>query len=111
MFLFISSAKDVFETFLEKVAKEMRLLRPYTAIHIRRGDKIGTEAERHELWEYLAAALQLVDEAPTPERRMRVFIATDDPSVLVEARKSYSKHFDFICLPQAADLAAKVNKP
>lgn len=60
----------------------------YCSIHIRRTDKVGTEAAFHPLEEYM----QAVDEYYTqlelsqPVDKRRVYLASDDPSVLIDAR-------------------------
>lgn len=97
----------MFASLFEALAKQIGLRRPYIGLHIRRGDKIGTEAERHELSEYLEAAVQLAAELPSAQRRAQVFVATDDPTVLKEAREAYSGAFEFVVLPDAATMAAR----
>jgi hypothetical protein len=49
------------------------------------------EAERHELSEYLAAAVHLssLSGVISPSNRLQIFLATDDPSVLEEAKEFY----------------------
>lgn len=58
-------------------------------IHVRRTDKIGTEAQFHPIEEYMEhveeyykqlSMNQIIDEK-------RVYLATDDPNLLAECRK------------------------
>jgi hypothetical protein len=56
---------------------------PYVALHIRRGDKIVSEATRIEIDDYVAAIQRV---AP---KSKRVFIATDDYSVVEEFRQRF----------------------
>jgi hypothetical protein len=54
---------------------------PYTAIHVRRTDKIGTEAEEHAIDEYMRHA-----------RHRHVYLATDEPAVVEAAQRLYPNH-------------------
>ena len=57
------------------------------SIHVRRTDKIGTEAQFHHLSEYMGHALAYFDKHYGPEVKRRVYLATDDPAVIEEARQ------------------------
>lgn len=83
----------------------------FRRIHIRRTDKIGTEAAYHSLDEYMYHAEEyfaILDAAAGNglKRQRRVFIASDDPSVILEAKSKYGfyhqAHFENsnILLPQ-----------
>ena len=58
---------------------------------MRRTDKVSSEAALHQVEEYM----RHVDdwfrfrEKINPVEERRVYLATDDPSVLIEARKKY----------------------
>ncbi|KAI6230825.1 hypothetical protein M3Y99_01027500 [Aphelenchoides fujianensis] len=71
---------------------------PIVGLQIRRTDKIGTEAAFHSVDEYMRWAevwFQIQEHRVSPARhlRRRVFIATDDPNAVKEAREKYP-HFD-----------------
>ena len=61
------------------------------SVHIRRTDKVGTEAAFHKLSEYMDhveeyyKTLELVE----PVERKRVYIATDEPKIFEEARTRF----------------------
>lgn len=81
--------------------------KPIVGVHIRRTDKVGTEAAFHHLDEYMESVdeyynqLELVQ---TVEQR-RIFLASDDPKVIDEARKNYPK-YEVIGDPEIAKVAA-----
>ena len=64
-------------------------------IHVRRTDKVGTEAAFHSIEEYMKHViawydkldLRLSKEKPSQKAVRRVYLASDDSSVLPEARK------------------------
>ena len=61
----------------------------YFRVHVRRTDKVGTEAAFHSIDEYMShvddyyQALELTQ----PNIMRRVYLASDDPSVISDARK------------------------
>nr|CAD2128696.1 unnamed protein product [Meloidogyne enterolobii] len=71
-------------------------LGPVVGLQIRRTDKVGTEAAFHNLEEYMEwADLWFRIERKRlnfPLLPKRVFIATDDPSVITEAREKYGSN-------------------
>ena len=64
---------------------------PLLRIHVRRTDKVGTEASFHSLEEYMRHVdeyyLNLSLKQHVPVRR--VYLASDDPNVLPEARRKW----------------------
>lgn len=61
---------------------------PLSRVHVRRTDKVGTEAAFHPIEEYMA---HVEDHYQSLAQRMhvdkkRVYLATDDPSLLQEAK-------------------------
>ncbi|XP_049875069.1 alpha-(1,6)-fucosyltransferase isoform X2 [Pectinophora gossypiella] len=91
----------------ETIAK-LNFRTPIVGVHVRRTDKVGTEAAFHHIHEYMAQAQQywlLQDRlrpAPVPRR---VYLASDDASVLEEARKRYPE-VEFVGDPDIARTAA-----
>lgn len=69
---------------------------PYTAVHVRRTDKIGTEAEEHDFGEYMQHV-----------RHPTVYVATDDPSVVESAQRQYPNHTFYSNNKGAEDAALK----
>ena len=59
------------------------------SIHVRRTDKVGTEAAFHPLEEYMQGVEEYYNqlELTQPVDRRRVYLASDDPSVLADAKK------------------------
>ncbi|XP_048483245.1 alpha-(1,6)-fucosyltransferase isoform X2 [Plutella xylostella] len=74
----------------ETIAK-MNFQRPIVGIHIRRTDKVGAEAAFHHIHEYMKHVKQYYDklQLSTDVRARRVYIATDDPNALSDARSKY----------------------
>ena len=58
-------------------------------IHVRRTDKVGTEAAYHGIDEYMKYVEEFYNtyQLTNPVDQRRVFIATDDPTVLPEAQR------------------------
>ncbi|VDK43109.1 unnamed protein product, partial [Dibothriocephalus latus] len=100
---------------------------PIVGIHVRRTDKVGTEAAFHALSEYMVHAERFFQQkelerqianadnhwtgdvhAPVVKSELpkrRVYVATDDPSVFQDARKQYPE-YEFI---GSSDRAASAN--
>lgn len=58
-------------------------------VHIRRTDKVGTEAAFHPLDEYMPAVAEWFDQQVANGKiieKRRIFLASDDPKVISEAR-------------------------
>lgn len=60
----------------------------FSSVHVRRTDKVGTEAAFHPIEEYM---VHVEERFELLARRMRVdkkrvYLATDDPSLLQEAK-------------------------
>lgn len=65
------------------------------SVHVRRTDKVGSEAAFHSIEEYMKHVeawydrldLRLSKDRSAEKATRRVYLASDDPSVLPEARK------------------------
>nr|XP_022901745.1 alpha-(1,6)-fucosyltransferase [Onthophagus taurus] len=68
--------------------------RPIVGVHIRRTDKVGTEASFHSVNEYMAVVEDYYDqlELKGSVEKRRIYLATDDPKVLAEAKKNYPSY-------------------
>lgn len=67
-------------------------------IHVRRTDKVGTEAKYHKLEEYMEHAeeyFQSIELVSLKSVKRRVYIATDEPSVLKECHQKYVTNFSY----------------
>lgn len=85
---------------------------PIVGVHIRRTDKVGTEAAFHSVDEYMTGVKDFYDQlamksdgALAQGEKRRVFIASDDPAVIAEARKKYPD-YEIIGDPSVAKSAA-----
>ncbi|BHF75337.1 Alpha-(1,6)-fucosyltransferase [Sparganum proliferum] len=100
---------------------------PVVGIHVRRTDKVGTEAQFHKLSEYMLHAERFFQmkelerqianaenhwtgdlHAPVSKSaslKRRVYLATDDPSVFADAEKQYPE-YEFIGDRSRADSAS-----
>ena len=60
-------------------------------VHVRRTDKVGTEAAFHSIDEYMFHVADYFNKLELKRKVdvRRVYLASDDPSVLPEARKKY----------------------
>lgn len=63
----------------------------YFSVHVRRTDKVGMEAQFHALQEYMTYVDEWFDiyEKRYPGVQRRVYLASDDPNVLQEAKNKY----------------------
>lgn len=80
--------------YLQKVEQGMKFQRPVVGVHVRRTDKIGTEADFHGIEEYMEFVSDYFDklELQTPGVKRRVYLATDDPKLLGEARQKFPEY-------------------
>ncbi|XP_063828820.1 alpha-(1,6)-fucosyltransferase [Ostrinia nubilalis] len=90
----------------ETIAK-MNFKTPIVGVHIRRTDKVGTEAAFHHIHEYMTHVKDYYDQLQltrTIDVR-RVYLATDDANVLEDARKKFPE-YEFLGDPSIAKTAA-----
>ncbi|XP_067099820.1 alpha-(1,6)-fucosyltransferase [Osmerus mordax] len=89
------------QAWLEKEIREttakLGFSHPIIGVHVRRTDKVGTEAAFHPIEEYMG---HVEEHYQILARRMRVdkkrvYLATDDPSLLQEAKSKYPD-YEFI---------------
>ncbi|KAI6190592.1 hypothetical protein M3Y97_00135300 [Aphelenchoides bicaudatus] len=85
---------------------------PIVGLQIRRTDKIGTEASFHSVEEYFRWAevwfrVQELRHSPAKTLKRRVFIATDDPGAVKEAKEKYPNYevFADVGIAQSAQVA------
>lgn len=71
------------ETVLETGKIKMGFKKPIVGIHVRRTDKVGTEASLHTVEEYMKWVEEYYNQLETERKvdKRRVFLASDDPKV------------------------------
>lgn len=86
---------------------KMGFQRPIVGVHIRRTDKVGTEASLHTVDEYMRNVDEYYDQLEQVQHvdKRRVFLASDDAKVIDEARNKYP-HYEIIGDPDVARMAA-----
>lgn len=79
---------------LQSTLKAMDFKNPIVGVHVRRTDKVGTEAAFHGIEEYMVHIEEYYNrlELQRPVDARRVYLASDDPDVLEDARKKYPKY-------------------
>nr|XP_054096053.1 alpha-(1,6)-fucosyltransferase isoform X3 [Callithrix jacchus] len=73
---------------IEEATKKLGFKHPVIGVHVRRTDKVGTEAAFHPIEEYMVHVeehFQLLARRMQVDKK-RVYLATDDPSLLKEAK-------------------------
>ncbi|EDV29440.1 uncharacterized protein TRIADDRAFT_49632 [Trichoplax adhaerens] len=95
------------QNFIDDKKKELKFDKPIVGIHVRRTDKINSEAALHNIEEYMVHVEEYYQKLKrtTKVPVKRVFIATDEPKVVDEARKRY-KDYVFVSDAQASKSAA-----
>ncbi|XP_049841519.1 alpha-(1,6)-fucosyltransferase-like isoform X3 [Schistocerca gregaria] len=93
---------------LHEAADRLSFVKPIVGVHVRRTDKVGTEAAFHHIDEYMGYVedyyLKLeLKQGKTVERR--VYLASDDPKVIGEARSKYPQ-YEILGDPSIARTAA-----
>ncbi|KAL7014019.1 hypothetical protein ACKWTF_015702 [Chironomus riparius] len=92
---------------LENGKNKLGFKKPIVGVHVRRTDKVGTEASFHSLEEYMKGVDDYYDQLEMVEHvdKRRVYIASDDPKVIDEARRNYPQ-YEVIGDPEIAKVAA-----
>nr|XP_020655368.1 alpha-(1,6)-fucosyltransferase isoform X1 [Pogona vitticeps] len=82
---------------IEEATRKLGFKHPVIGVHVRRTDKVGTEAAFHPIEEYMVHVeehFQLLSHRMHIDKK-RVYLATDDPSLLQEAKSKYP-NYEFI---------------
>ncbi|CAF1313430.1 unnamed protein product, partial [Didymodactylos carnosus] len=81
---------------IESKHVQMEFGSPIVGIHVRRTDKVGTEADYHEISEYMKYVQEYYAiyqyQYPSLNLVKHVYIATDDPSVFKDARSKFPEY-------------------
>ncbi|XP_017767403.1 PREDICTED: alpha-(1,6)-fucosyltransferase [Eufriesea mexicana] len=90
---------------LDYAKERLGFKKPIVGIHVRRTDKVGTEAAYHDIDEYMVKVEQYFDELETKPDVKRVFLASDDPKAIITARSRYP-NYEIIGDPEIAETAS-----
>jgi glycoprotein 6-alpha-L-fucosyltransferase len=95
------------EDMLAKTVESQGFKNPVVGIHVRRTDKVGTEAAFHPVEEYMVHVEEWFNllELTNKVDKRRVFVASDDPKVLGECRKKFA-NYEFLGDQDVAKSAA-----
>ncbi|XP_060867737.1 alpha-(1,6)-fucosyltransferase [Metopolophium dirhodum] len=79
---------------LDEYAKKVKFQKPIVGVHIRRTDKVGTEAAFHKLDEYMVHVEQYYKYKELTDKvdKKRVYLATDEPKLFSEAKRKYPEY-------------------
>ncbi|EFN69737.1 Alpha-(1,6)-fucosyltransferase [Camponotus floridanus] len=102
---YLMRPQDHVKRTLEKARERLGFKKPIVGVHVRRTDKVGTEAAYHDIDEYMSKVEQYFDELETKPDVKRVFLASDDPKVITTARKRYT-NYEIIGDPDIAETAS-----
>lgn len=102
---FLMRPQDDISKVLEEAKNKLGFKKPIVGIHVRRTDKIGSEADFHDIDEYMMKVKQYFDGLEEQPDVRRVFIASDDPKVIPAARNRYP-NYEIIGDPAIAETAS-----
>jgi glycoprotein 6-alpha-L-fucosyltransferase len=76
---------------IDQVKRKLGYKNPIVGVHVRRTDKVGTEAAFHGIEEYMTHVKEYYDLLERRQKvdKRRIYLATDDPNLLTEARNKY----------------------
>nr|CAG4644667.1 EOG090X03KK [Leptodora kindtii] len=79
---------------LNQAKETMKFQKPIVGVHIRRTDKVGTEAAYHSVEEYMQHVGEYYDRLEMKQKVdvRRVYLASDDPTVIPEAKTKYPSY-------------------
>nr|DAA64668.1 TPA_inf: alpha1,6 fucosyltransferase [Strigamia maritima] len=96
---------------IDEMTDKLGFKKPIVGIHVRRTDKVGTEAAFHKLHEYMLHAGEFYQQLALRQNvtERRIYLASDDPNVFAEAKRSFPG-FEFIGDPNIAKSAAMATR-
>ncbi|OXU25493.1 hypothetical protein TSAR_016691 [Trichomalopsis sarcophagae] len=77
---------------LDNKRQKIKFSNPIVGVHIRRTDKVGTEAAFHDIEEYMIRVHQYFESLEKTPKIKRVFLASDDPKVITAAKQRYVEY-------------------
>ncbi|KAK7865288.1 hypothetical protein R5R35_012584 [Gryllus longicercus] len=94
-------------TLLQESAHKLGFEKPIVGVHIRRTDKVGTEAAFHPIEQYMDVVEKYFDvlEYSQKVEQRRIYLASDDPRVIAETKRKYP-HYEILGDPVVAKSAA-----
>ncbi|CAF3674670.1 unnamed protein product [Adineta steineri] len=98
---------------LEKKYADIKFQTPIVGIHVRRTDKVGSEAAFHDVSEYMKYVedyyIIYQYQNPNLKFKKRVYLATDEPSVFKDARAKYADYIFYgdTAVAQSAQLNSR----
>lgn len=104
---FVLRPQEATSNMIQEASIKRGFKRPIVGVHIRRTDKVGTEAAFHPLEEYMAVVDEYYNLLEMKQKldRRRVYLASDDPKVIAEAQRKYPE-YDILADPDVAKTAA-----
>jgi glycoprotein 6-alpha-L-fucosyltransferase len=93
LFSYLSRPNEELKRYFAERRKSVNITKPYVGIHVRRTDK-NTEEKYHDLDEYMTQVEQWYQSYARTNKveKKRLFIATDEPSVIKEAKAKYKDY-------------------
>ncbi|XP_033097158.1 alpha-(1,6)-fucosyltransferase-like isoform X2 [Anneissia japonica] len=91
---YILRPSKLLQQHIEEMEGKHNFEHPIVGVHVRRTDKVGTEAAFHDISEYMKHVeeyYELIKRRQTVKKK-RVYLATDDPGLLEETRKRYPEY-------------------
>ncbi|XP_054759332.2 alpha-(1,6)-fucosyltransferase-like [Lytechinus pictus] len=91
---YIQRPQPALQEDIDKMKEALGFTNPIVGLHVRRTDKVGTEAAFHGIEEYMFHAeeyyqrLERKQEVPV----RKIYLATDDASLLTEAQRKYPNY-------------------
>ncbi|KAG7199674.1 hypothetical protein KM043_014264 [Ampulex compressa] len=102
---YLMRPQDNVKKTLDYAKEKLGFKKPIVGVHVRRTDKVGTEAAYHDIDEYMMKVEQYFAELETKPDVKRVFLASDDPKVITTARNRYP-NYEIIGDPEVAETAS-----
>lgn len=92
--LYMLRPQPALQEMLENTVQTHNLQHPIVGIHVRRTDKVGTEAAFHSVEEYMKYVDEYFSKYELTQSldKRRVYVASDDPKVLGEFRKKWPEY-------------------
>lgn len=86
---YLMRPNDSTKMLLENKKNKIEFENPIVGVHVRRTDKVGTEAAFHDIDEYMSKVKQYFDSLEVKPKVKRVYLASDDPKVINTAKQRY----------------------
>ncbi|KAK9875849.1 hypothetical protein WA026_009636 [Henosepilachna vigintioctopunctata] len=92
---------------VQEAMSKLGFKHPIVGVHIRRTDKVGTEAALHRVDEYMTWVDEYYNQLELKQHidKRRIFLASDEPKVIKEAQNKYP-HYEIIGDPAVSQTAA-----